>query len=90
MSDGIEIKYHRVFLKQFDKLRPEIQKAFYERLILFRQYRFHPLLDNHKLSGRFSGKRSINVIGDFRALFEEENGTIIFKLIGTHHKLFGT
>ena len=91
MSGGpnIEIKYHAVFLKQFDKLQREIQKAFYRRLALFRQDQFHSLLNNHRLSGRHADKRSINVTGDFRALYQEENGVVIFKLIGTHHQLFG-
>lgn len=84
-----KIKYHAVFVKQFDKLQREIQMAFYKRLFLFRQDKFHPLLNNHMLSGQYIGKRSINVTGDFRALYQEETGFIIFKFIGTHHQLFG-
>jgi addiction module RelE/StbE family toxin len=84
-----EIKYHTVFLKQFDKLQREIREAFYRRLALFQQDKFHPLLNNHMLSGRYADKRSINITGDFRALYQEEDRFIIFKLIGTHHQLFG-
>jgi len=51
----------------------------------------HPLLNNHPLHAPFEGSRSINVTGDYRAIFKYlEPDLVIFTRIGTHHQLFGT
>lgn len=63
------------FSKRFDKqlrLAPlKIKEAFRDRLALFLQNPFNPLLNNHTLIGKFSGLRSINITGDWRALYSE-------------------
>ncbi|MFH1192383.1 MAG: hypothetical protein V1655_02815 [bacterium] len=45
-------------------------------------------LNNHPLSGKLNGLRSINVSGDCRAIFEEKLEDIIFIAIGTHSQLY--
>lgn len=86
------IDYSRKFLKQLKNSPLEIKVAFRKRLELFLQDPFHPQLNNHALTGKFSGYRSINVTGDWRAIFsefEDESGrTVIFEIVGTHSQLY--
>ena len=81
--------YHKNFKKQFEKLPVKIQNKFEERLVLFFQNQFHPILSNHSLSGEYEGCRSINVTGDIRAIFYVKNdGNIVFINIGSHPELY--
>lgn len=50
-----------------------------------------PMLRNHSLSGKYKGCRSINVSGDWRAIFREYKGgaVIYFEMLGTHSELYG-
>ena len=86
------IDYSRNFLKQLKKSPLEIKIAFRKRLELFLKDPLHSQLNNHALTGKFSGRRSINVIGDWRAIFseyEDEAGkVVIFEVIGTHSQLY--
>ncbi len=83
------VKYAHKFAKQYNKAGKDIQLAFEKRLDIFRQNQFHPLLNNHPLTGEYKGLRSINVTGDWRALYSEEEETIIvFELLGTHSQLY--
>ena len=86
------INYSRKFLKQLKKSPLEIKIAFRKRLELFIENSFDPQLNNHQLTGRFSGYRSLNVSGDWRAIFseyeEETNKIVIFEVIGTHSQLY--
>lgn len=85
----MQVDYHRKFLKNLTKLPPKIRQFFRQRLELFLNDKFTPILDNHPLHGEFFGCRSINVTGDYRAIFVEENEVVTFLRIGTHHQLFG-
>lgn len=82
------VQFHHRFTKRFVRLLPKIQEAFYARLDLFRDNRFLPLLSNHALHGKYEGLRSINITGDYRALFEDHGEFVIFKFIGTHSELY--
>lgn len=84
------IEYSRVFIKTFKKAPLKIQFAFKNRLELFLTDKFHPILNNHALAGRYVNYRSINVSGDWRAIFREFDGgkSIYFDLIGTHSQLY--
>lgn len=83
------IRYHRLFEKDFDKLPRNVQLKFYERLDLFVGNKFHPLLNNHSVDRSYPGCRSINITGDYRAIFKELGDTIFFMRIGTHSELYG-
>lgn len=83
-----KIDYSRRFGKQFKKASLEIKKAFRHRLDLFTEDPFNPLLNNHSLSGRFIGQRSINITGDWRAIYIVEQNTVIFIALGTHSQLY--
>ena len=72
------------------KADKKIQSAFFERLRLFEDNPFYPMLDNHRLTGKYEGCRSINITGDWRAIFREfENyGLVSFETLGTHSQLY--
>ena len=86
------IDYSRKFLKQLKKSPLEIKIAFRKRLELFLKEPFHLQLNNHALTGKYSGYRSVNITGDWRATFSEyEDKTgklVIFEVIGTHSQLY--
>ncbi len=83
------ITYSRIFKKMFKKKDVWLQKKFSERLPLFIQDRNHPSLNNHSLGGIWEGCRSINITGDFRAVYEElGNDHFEFVAIGTHSELY--
>jgi mRNA-degrading endonuclease YafQ of YafQ-DinJ toxin-antitoxin module len=64
-----------------------------ERYKIFLDNPFNPQLNNHHLSGQLNKYRSINITGDWRALYLEglnANGgeVIIFEILGTHSQLY--
>ena len=81
------------FSKKFDKdLRKadiKIKKKFRQRLSFFIKNKDNVLLRNHELKGEWTGYRSSNVTGDWRAIYEEKNGVVIFVALGTHSQLYG-
>jgi addiction module RelE/StbE family toxin len=86
----MKINYSKKFFKQYGRCDEKIKQAFKQKLVLFEKNKFHPQLNNHQLRGKFSHCRSINITGDWRALFIElENGEIIFfETLGTHSELY--
>lgn len=84
--------FSRQFRKKYQKIDNKIKSAFEKKLLLFQQDHFHPQLNNHKLTGKYLGFRSINITGDWRAVYEEihEHGNIssYFIDIGTHSQLY--
>lgn len=87
------IKFEKKFNKQYQKADSKIKTAFKARLKLFKDNPLNPLLDNHLLIGNYLGKRSINITGDWRAIYseseEEGNKIVVFYLLGTHSQLYG-
>lgn len=84
----MEIKYSPKFRKQYAKSNEKIRSAFNSRLKLFIQNSHNPLLRNHALTGGYKGFRSINITGDWRAIYSERNSVIIFVALGTHSQLY--
>ena len=84
----MEIKFHTTFKKKLKKIPPKIQERFYERLELFVQDKFAKVLNNHSVDRAYQNCRSINLNGDYRAIFEDHGETIIFINIGTHASLY--
>lgn len=77
------------FEKQFAKLPKKIKRQTIERINIFRTDVFAEILSNHPLSGEWYGYRSINVAGDYRAVFKElEDDTYYFVAVGTHSQLY--
>lgn len=85
----MRFSYSKKFTKQYIKKSTDIKNKFIERQTLLATDYFSPILNNHKLSGEYAGCRSINITGDFRAVFEElSNDHFEFIAIGTHSELF--
>jgi addiction module RelE/StbE family toxin len=86
----MKVKFSKRFSKQYDKSPEKVKSAFGKRLTIFMRDKFHPLLNNHSLSGKYKNLRSISVTGDWRAIFQElRNGELIFfEFIGTHSQLY--
>lgn len=86
----MSIQYLPTFKKQYKKLPPKVRQQFSERLRLLLTDRTDPRLRVHPLKGNYAGYWSMNISGDFRALFlEQGDEVIIFALIGTHSQLYG-
>lgn len=83
------INYSRRFLRSLRKSSAKIQLKFRARLAEFIDDRNSPLVNCHKLRGDFGGYYSINITGDWRALFREpKDGEILFDIFGTHSELY--
>ena len=87
-NENKRIDYSRKFLKQFKKAPIDINIEFRNRFLIFKKNPYHSTLNNHKLTGKFKGLRSINITGDWRAIYTETDDAIIFELLGTHSQLY--
>jgi addiction module RelE/StbE family toxin len=79
---------HHTFKKKFKKLPTKVQIKFEVRLDIFIKNPFDPVLYNHAVGRAYPGCRSINITGDYRAIYQERNETIVFITIGTHPDLY--
>ncbi len=84
------IEYSKRFIKDLKNSSQIIKNNFKERLKIFIVNKYHPLLNNHSLSGKLKHYRSINISGDWRAIFKEIQGENVcyFIAIGSHSKLY--
>lgn len=90
----MSIKYSATFKKQYKKTPKKIQEKVKERIGLFVQDPTNQVLNNHALTGKFQGYRSINITGDWRAIFSirldlKSKQEYYFELVGTHSQLYG-
>ena len=89
----MNIKYSTIFRKQYKKAPKKIQEKVKERIILFGENPTNKILNNHLLTGKFQGLNSINITGDWRAIYSvrlnsESEREYYFELIGTHSQLY--
>ena len=88
----MRVKFSRHFSKAYDKAPSKIRNAFDKRLKFFLEDPFHPQLNNHPLGWKYLGYKSINVTGDWRAIYSEDKENdfkvIIFEVLGTHSQLY--
>ena len=84
----MRISFDRKFIKMYAKAPQKVQKAFKDKQELFLRDPHNPQLNNHQLSGKYRDCRSINVSGDWRAIFVEKKAGVYFRLIGTHGQLY--
>lgn len=82
------VRFGSKFEKQHGKADSKIKAALAKRLELFLQNPYDPILNNHALSGSYRGYRSVNVTGDWRAVYFEKDGVVIFVALGTHSQLY--
>ena len=83
------ISYSKNFIKQSKKLDKLIRQQLLERIELFSNNPLDSRLNNHPLKGKYKKYRSINVTGDFRALYLTQDDLVIFDIVGTHSQLYG-
>ena len=85
------VEFSKKFEKDLKKASRKVQLATKTRLEIFLLDKFNPVLNNHSLTGKYEGYRSINITGDWRAVFREFDGgqTVYFNTLGTHSKLYG-
>ena len=85
------VSYSKKFQKCYKKLHLKLQDQFKQRRNMFLGDPFALILNNHPLHHPYAGCQSINVTGDYRAIYYYEKQDVIrFIAIGTHHELFGT
>ncbi len=85
----MKILFHKEFRRRYRKLRQKEKEGVDERIALFTENPFHPLLNNHALKGEYAGYRSIDITGDIRLIYEEPAHAIAhFVLLGTHSELY--
>ena len=84
-----EIDFSNRFDKEIRKAGTKISKKFKRRIAMFLVDQENPLLRNHGLVGKWKGCRSINITGDWRAVYVVEKDRIIFVALGTHSQLYG-
>jgi addiction module RelE/StbE family toxin len=89
----MSIKYSTTFKKQYKKAPRKIREKVKERIKLFVQDSTNQLLNNHSLTGKFKGCHSINITGDWRAIYSvrlspESEREYYFELVGTHSQLY--
>lgn len=86
----MRIEFKKSFAKMLDKSPEKIQEALWERLRLFEKDPYSSILHNHWLTGKYAGLKSINISGDWRAIFIEirKENLAIFLLFGTHSQLY--
>lgn len=94
MKNKRYVSYSKNFIKQLEKVPAKSSLAFLKRRELFEKDPYNPKLHNHALSGKRKGLRSINITGDWRALYEEHPDDkaleiiALFQAIGTHSQLY--
>lgn len=88
----MQIEYSKKFIKEFKKCPVNVKTNFKTRLEIFVNNQYHSILNNHPLIGELRNYRSININGDWRAIFEEVDGgqIIYFVAIGTHGQLYSS
>lgn len=85
----MRVLFHKKFDKKYRRCSKILQYKVTERLQLFAEWPLDPILENHALTGEYEGLRSINVTGDYRALYRPIEEIAHFVRLGTHSELYG-
>lgn len=71
------------------KLQPKVKQKMIERITLFTQNPTASQLRNHALNTPYKGSYSIDITGDYRAIYQlVSKDTALFTHIGTHSQLY--
>ena len=85
----MDIYFKKKFIKNFRKLPANIKSKFNENIEIFKVDSHNVILNNHALHGKYDHCRSINVTGDFRAIYAvQDNGATLFVDIDNHPNLY--
>lgn len=81
----MNIIFHKRFDKMAGKLPPKIKTKMTERITLFSKDPLADVLRNHALKTPYDDSYSINITGDYRAIYHlVDDHTALFTHIGTH------
>ena len=82
--------FHNHFRKSYLKLPTKLQDVVDSRILLLLKDPKSSILNNHVLLGKYKNYRSINITGDYRAIYKVvSTKEVIFVKIGTHSELYG-
>lgn len=85
----MRLRFSPNFKKRVKKLPLSAKRKLSARLILFVEDPYNPLLHNHTLIGQWGGYRSINITGDYRAIYEKQAEDLAYFIdVGTHAFLY--
>lgn len=85
----MKVVYSKQFLKTATKLSPKVKSKLAERIELFATNPLDSRLRNHPLYTPYKGSYSINITGDYRAIYHlVDDQTALFTHIGTHSQLY--
>ena len=86
----MKIVFHKNFERNFKKLSPKLREKASLAIEKFSRNPLNPVLKNHALTGKLSGRRAISFGGDARIVFEEFDGYILVIIldIGTHNQVY--
>ena len=85
----MDFYFKKKFIKKFKKLPVNIRTKFNENLEIFKINSHNIVLNNHALHGKYADCRSINIMGDMRAVYREQGANnILFIDIDNHPNLY--
>jgi len=85
----MKLVFDRRFDKMAAKLPPKVKDQLAERIVLFAKDPLDPILRNHALSTPYNGSYSINITGNYRAIYHlVDDKTALFTHVGTHSQLY--
>jgi addiction module RelE/StbE family toxin len=85
----MNVVFHKRFDKMASKLSPKVKAKMVERITLFSKDPLDYILRNHALNTPYKGSYSIDITGDYRAIYHlVDNQTALFTHIGTHSQLY--
>ena len=85
----MNIAYSKQFLKMVQKLPPKVKLQLADRIELFGVDPLHARLRSHALHNPYQGSYSINISGDYRAIYQLiDEQTALFTHVGTHSQLY--
>ena len=76
-------------MTQAKKLNPKVRQKLLERIEIFSKNQLDPSLRNHQLKGKWKEYRSIDITGDVRVLYLQQDNEVIFGTVGMHSQLYG-
>jgi addiction module RelE/StbE family toxin len=85
----MNVVFHKRFDKMASKLTPKVRTKMVERVTLFSKDPLAYSLRNHALNTPYKGSYSIDITGDYRAIYQlVDSQTAMFTHIGTHSQLY--
>jgi addiction module RelE/StbE family toxin len=85
----MNVIFHKRFDKMAAKLSPKVKDKMVERITLFSKDPLAYELRNHALNTPYRGSYSIDITGDYRAIYHlVDDNTAMFTHMGTHSQLY--